>query len=182
MAGPLIQALLLIVNSVVGFFSILLLARFFLQMRRVPFNTPAASFVLKLTNWLVLPLRKAIPPVFGLDSASLIGAYLLQILALSVLLLLQSRLVPPSPAEIAIFILLQGILSVLRLCVYLFIGLLVAQAILSWVNPYSPLSRPIVAMTDPLLRPLRRFIPPIANVDLTPLIAILAAQVVLLFL
>ncbi len=182
MAGPLIQALLLIVNSVVGFFSILLLARFFMQMRRVPFNTPAASFVLKLTNWLVLPLRKAIPPAFGLDSASLVGAYLLQVLALAVLLLLQSRLIPQNPAEIAGIILLQSLLAVARLCVYLFIGLLIAQAVLSWVNPYSPLGRPIGAMTDPLLRPLRRIIPPIANVDLTPLIAILAAQVVLIFL
>ena len=151
-------------------------------MRRVPFNTPAASFVLKLTNWLVLPLRKVIPPAFGLDSASLVGAYVLQVIALSVLLLLQSRLVPPNLAEIATFILLQGMLSILRLCVYLLIGLLIAQAILSWVNPYSPLSRPIGTMTEPFLRPLRRIIPPIANVDLTPLIAILAAQVVLLFL
>ena len=182
MGGVLIQALLLIVNSVVGFFSILLIARFFMQMRRVPFNTPAAAFVLKLTNWLVLPLRKVIPPVLGRDSASLVGTYLLQIVALAVALFLQSRVMPLTPGETLVLLLVQGLLSVLRLCVYLFIGLLIAQAVLSWVNPYSPLSRPIGAMTDPILRPLRRIIPPIANIDLTPLIAILAAQIVLLFL
>ena len=151
-------------------------------MRRVPFNTPAASFVLKLTNWLVLPLRKVIPPAFGLDSASLVGAYVLQVIALSVLLLLQSRLVPPNLAEIATFILLQGMLSILRLCVYLFIGLLIAQAILSWVNPYSAIAQPLNQFTRPLLAPLRRIIPQVGMFDLTPLVAILLLQLILIFL
>ena len=64
----------------------------------------------------------------------------------------------------------------------MFMGLLIVQAILSWFNPYSPLSRPMAQMTDPFLRPLRRIIPPISGIDLTPLIAILLAQIVLIFL
>ena len=182
MAGPLIQALLLIVNSVVGFFSILLLARFFMQMRRVPFNSPAAAFVLKLTNWLVLPLRKAIPPVFGLDSASLIAAYLLQVLILLAVVSLHAGPGTLAPSSTAILIVTRGLLATLRLCVYLFIGLLIVQAVVSWFSPHSPLYRPIYQMTYPVLQPLRKIIPPVSGIDLTPLIAILLAQIALLLL
>ena len=56
------------------------------------------------------------------------------------------------------------------------------QAVLSWVNPYSPLSAPVAALTDPLLRPIRRVLPPIANFDLSPLVALLIAQVVFILL
>ena len=65
--------------------------------------------------------------------------------------------------------------------IYLLIGLLILQAVLSWVNPYSPISRPINQITQVFLGPIRRVVPPIANIDLSPLIAILLAQVVLIF-
>ncbi len=66
--------------------------------------------------------------------------------------------------------------------VYLFIGALIVQAVLSWVNPYSPIARPLGQLTDPILAPIRRVIPPIAGVDLSPLVVLLIAQLVLLFL
>jgi YggT family protein len=151
-------------------------------MRRMPFNTAAAAFVLKLTNWLVLPLRRVLPSVFGQDSASLAGAYLLQVVAIAVAVLFRRHAMPIDPPEMMIFILFQGVRSTLRLTIYFFLALLIGQAILSWINPYSPLYRPLNMLTDPLLRPLRRIIPPVSNIDLTPLIAILVAQVILLFL
>ena len=182
MAGSLIQVALLIVNSLAGFFSVLLLLRFFMQAWRAPFNNQIGAFVLKLTNWLVVPLRRILPAIFGLDSASLLSAYLLQVLALAISVSLQSGIIPLSATDIVPLALAHGLLAVLRLCVYMLIGLLIAQAVLSWVNPYSPMSRPIGLMTEPILRPLRKLVPPISNIDLTPLIAILLAQVVLIFL
>jgi len=74
-----------------------------------------------------------------------------------------------------------GLSALLRIGVYLFIVLLVAQAMLSWFNPHSPLNGLIGRLTDPVLRPLRRIVPPISNIDLTPLIAILLAQIILIF-
>ena len=181
MPGPLIQAVLLIVDSLAGFFSTLLLLRFFMQAFRVPFGNPVGDFVLRLTGWLVLPLRRFMPSVSGYDIASLAGAYLLQVLFLAVAILLHSG--PESfGTGTALLILSRGALAVVRIAIYLVIGLLVAQAVLSWINPYSPLRAPIARITDPLLRPLRRIIPPISNIDLTPLIAILLAQVILIFL
>ena len=182
MAGLLNQVALLIINSLAGFFSVLLLLRFFMQAWRAPFNNQIGTFVLKLTNWLVMPLRKVLRPVFGLDSASLAAAYLLQTLALIAVISLHSGLEVLSPANTAMLILTRSLLAILRISVYMFMGLLIVQAILSWFNPYSPLSRPMAQMTDPFLRPLRRIIPPISGIDLTPLIAILLAQIVLIFL
>lgn len=70
----------------------------------------------------------------------------------------------------------------MRLSIYLLIGALFLQAVLSWVNPYSPLGQPVAQLTRPFLRPIQRVIPPIAAIDLSPLIAILLAQLVLIFL
>ena len=182
MASIVTQAILLIVDSVSGFFSVLLLLRFFMQVFRAPFNNQFGSFVVKLTNWAVMPLRKVLPPLFGLDSASLLAAYLLQALALAAVVSLHSGPGAIDPASTAILILARSLLATLRLCVYLLIGLLIVQAVISWFNPHSPLYRPIYQMTYPFLQPLRRIIPPVSGIDLTPLIAILLAQIILLLL
>lgn len=182
MANILTQAILLIVDSLAGFFSVLLLLRFFMQVFRAPFNNQFGSFVVKLTNWAVMPLRKVLPPLFGLDSASLLAAYLLQALVLVAVVSLHSGPGAPDPASTAILILTRSLLATLRLCVYLFIGLLIVQAVISWFSPHSPLHRPIYQMTSPFLQPLRRIIPPVSGIDLTPLIAILLAQIILLLL
>ena len=182
MASIMTQAILLIVDSVAGFFSVLLLLRFFMQVFRAPFNNQFGSFVVKLTNWAVMPLRKVLPPLFGLDSASLLAAYLLQALALAAVVFFHSGPGTIDPASTAILILTRSLLATLRLCVYLLIGLLIVQAVISWFSPHSPLYRPIYQMTYPFLQPLRRIIPPVSGIDLTPLIAILLAQIILLLL
>ena len=182
MAGMLIQVVLLIVNSGAGFLSVLLLLRFFMQAWRVPFNHPIGGFVLTLTSWLVLPLRKILPPVFGFDSASLVAAYLLQALLLGVTISLYPGLAAPDLTQLLVLVLVRSLLATLRLVGYMIIGLLIVQAVLSWFAPYSPLYRPLSQMTDPVLRPLRRIVPPVSGIDLTPLIALLLAQIVLIFL
>jgi YggT family protein len=183
MAAQLIQVVLLLANTCCTLLIALLLIRFFMQLFRAPFDSQIGSFVLNLTNWLVLPLRRIVPAIRGFDSASLLAAYLLQVLLLTLVISLTTVfnvLNPGTMLQIAI----SALLAVLRLITYLFIILLFAQAILSWFNPNprTPLNRLIVPMTDPVLRPLRKIIPPISNIDLTPLVAILLAQIVLIFL
>jgi YggT family protein len=79
-------------------------------------------------------------------------------------------------------VLWQAVLATLRISVYLLIGALILQAVLSWVAAYSPISQPLSQLTRPFLDPIRRIVPPIAAIDLSPLIAILLAQLVLIFL
>ena len=175
------QVILLIVNALGLFLTVLLLIRFFMQAFRVPFNNRIGNLVLHLTNWLIIPLRKIIPPVLKFDSASLISAYLLQVILLVIVVLLSpdfSLFAPEVPLQIAV----NGLKSLLRITIYLLILLLIIQAILSWFKPEALQNHPINLITMPLLRPLRRIVPPIANIDLTPLIAFLIAQIVLLFL
>jgi YggT family protein len=182
MTGLLLQAGLLILKSLAEFLSILLLLRFHMQVCRVPFNNQIGAFVLQLTNWLVMPMRKVIPGVYGLDLASILATYLLQIIVIIALISLRSGLEALPPETMILLILSRSVLAVLRMGIYLLIGLLIAQAIFSWVSPYSPLSRPVGQMTQPILRPIQRIVPPVANIDLSPLIVILLAQIVLIFL
>lgn len=181
MTGALTQAGLFVLESIAGFFTTLLLLRFYMQMFRVPFGNQIGGFVLQLTNWLVLPLRRLIPSVVGLDLASLLPAFLLQALLMIAMISLHAGFAALTP-DLALLILSRSIVAILRISLYLLIGVLILQAILSWVSPYSPLSRPVTQMTQPFLQPLRKVIPPLSGIDLSPLIAILLAQVILIFL
>lgn len=181
MLDLLLQAGFFLLKSLAEFMSVLLLARFFMQLFRVSFNNQLGAFVVQLTNWLVLPLRRVLPGVFGLDLSSLLPAYLLQVVVVLIALALSPIPEVLRPGNLAILVLLQGFRALLRTSIYLLIGLLILQAVLSWVNPAAPINRPINQITQVFLRPIRRVVPPIAAIDLSPLIAILLAQLVLIF-
>ncbi|MBK9447510.1 MAG: YggT family protein [Betaproteobacteria bacterium] len=177
------NALFYLIEAAINFFTLLLLARFFLQLNRVPFNNQAGQFVSRLTDWLVKPMRRLVPGLFGLDLATLLPAWWLQCLLLLFIISL-TNLTPAGveAAQMAFFVLWRGALATLRLAIWFFIGALFLQAILSWVNPHSPLSRPLAQLTQPILRPLQRFVPTVANIDLSPLLAIVILQALLLLL
>jgi YggT family protein len=175
------QAALFLLDAVIGFFTLVLLLRFFMQVFRVSFRNQLGAFVVQLTNSVVLPLRKVLPGLFGLDLASLLLAYLLQVLLIAAVFVLRGG--PEVMLSALILPILGGaLLATLRLCIYLLIAALFLQAILSWVNPYSPLAGPLAQVTRPFTAPIRRVVPPIAGIDLSSLIAIILAQLVLIFL
>lgn len=175
------QAGLFLVDTLVGFLCFALLLRFYMQAFRVSFRNQVGAFVVQLTNWLVIPLRRLLPGVFGLDLSCLLPAYLLQLGLLLAALWLRSGAAIVSGALVPL-LLWQALLATLRLSIHLLIGALILQAILSWVAPYSPIAQPLAQLTHPFLAPIRRFVPPIAAIDVSPLIAILLAQLVLIFL
>lgn len=176
------QVILFLADAVIGFFSVLLLLRFYMQAFRVSFSGPFGHFVLTLTNWAVKPLRRVVPGLMGLDLASLLAALLLQMLLMALALSLSSAAFLADGAALGVAVVWGAVRSILRLSVYLLIGALILQAVLSWVNPYSPLAGPLNQLTRPFLSPIRRILPPISGIDLSPLVAILAAQVLLMFL
>ena len=181
MVEKLAQITLLIVNYLGIFLTGLLLSRFFMQAFRVPFNNRIGDFVLPMTSWLVIPLRKIIPPFLNFDSASFTAAYLIQVFLLVMVFLFSPDFGLSTP-ETILQIAINGLLSLARITIYMFIILLIIQAILSWFKPEALRNHPVNLITTPLLRPLRRIIPTVANIDLTPLIALLLAQIALLFL
>jgi len=179
MAG---QAGLFLLQVVTGLLSIALLLRFYMQAFRVSFNNQVGTFAVDLTNWLVKPLRKALPGLWGLDLASLLPAYFLQVIFTAAVVSLQGTSEAWSPLDLLLVLLWQGVLATLRMSIYLLIGALVIQAVLSWVSPYSPLSQPVGQLTRPFLAPIQRVVPRIGAIDLSPLVAIVLAQLVLMFL
>jgi len=176
------QAAMFVLDALVGFLTLALLLRFYMQAFRVSFGNQVGAFVVQLTNWLVKPLRRVLPSIFGLDLATLLPAYLLQVVLLLAYFAARDALGLMAVDQLLLLVLWQAVVATLRISIYLLIGALIVQALLSWVNPHSPLAYPVAQLTRPFLRPIQRLVPPIANIDLSPLIAILLAQLVLIFL
>lgn len=175
------QAILFLLTAVIGFFSTLFLLRFMMQWMRVSFAGQFGDFVVKLTNWGVKPLRRIVPGMGGIDWASLIAALWLQLMLGGLILATADVPLSADTPGMILLILMLAIRGLLRLTVYILIGAMILQAVLSWINPYSPLAGPADQLTRPILAPIRRFVPLIAGIDLSPLIAILLLQVVLMF-
>lgn len=170
----------LLVDFVASFFVFLLLARFHFQWLRVPFRNPVGAFIVAATDWIVRPARRVIPPLAGLDLATLLVAWLLQAIALWLLFSIADLGKGASAAAPIAGIALLALLDLLRYSLYILIFAVLVEVVLSWVNPYSPVAPLFQSVTRPFLAPIRRFVPLIANVDLSPLVLLLLLQVVLI--
>jgi YggT family protein len=170
------QIAIYLVDTLFAFFVLLLLARFHFQWLRVPFRNPIGEFVLATTSWMVMPARRVIPSLAGLDLATLILAWALEAIALWV----KATIIGVDPAPLALAAL--SALALLRYSLYILMFAVIVQVVFSWVNPYAPMAPVFDAMTRPFLRPLRRIVPPIGNVDLTPLVLVVLIQVALIAL
>ena len=170
------QIISLLLDVVIGLLGGACLLRLYMQQQRVPFGNPLGRMVFALSNWLVLPLRRVLPAVGRWDSASLAGAFLLELAQVGLLWLLfgaegTAALVP-----------LLALLGLARLVVSGFTGLVIVYAILSWVQTHSMLYDLIERLCAPPLRPIRRLIPLVGGVDLSPLALLVLLQVIALVL
>lgn len=169
-----------LMDVVAGFFVYLLLARFLFQWLRVPFRNALGEFIIAATNWMVVPARRAIPSFAGLDLASLLLAWLLQAALLYALDMIGGRDFGAAPGTAAGILAGLALLDLARFTIYVLVFALIVQAVLSWVSPHAPVAPLFDALTRPFLRPLRRVVPPLANVDLSPLLLIILLQVLLI--
>jgi YggT family protein len=172
------RIILFILEVASDFLAAAFLARFMLQWARASFRNPIGQFVIAVTDWAVVPLRKVVPGLFGLDMASLSLAWLVQFgyLAIAMLLTTAGSTLPIVPMVVA------SLVAVLRLAVHLAMAVVLVTALLSWVNPYAPLAPFFNALARPLLAPIQRVVPPIGGIDLSPLVLLLGLQVLLMVL
>lgn len=167
-----------LIQTICEFFAGILLLRFCLQFSRVAARNPLSVFVQALTNFAVLPARRIIPGLWGLDLATLVLGWLVLVVEMLLILLIKGAAVDSLTVIATLFLMALALL--MRLAVYLAIGAIFLQVILSWVNPASPIAPVVSALTRPLLRPIQRIVPPIGMVDLSPLVALLLLQLVLM--
>lgn len=172
--GALQDILLTIIGTIASLYIVIILARFLLQLVRASFYNPVSSFIVTATNPILIPLRKVIPGFFGVDVACLVMAFLFEFITIILLGFISfGDLVPIGTALLWSLI---GLLSIVT-NIYLF-GILI-MVVISWVAPHSnnPAVGLIASIIEPLLKPIRRIIPPMGGMDFTPLIGSLALYI-----
>jgi len=172
-------AIAFVVDTLFNLFILSALVRFWMQALRAPARNPIAQFTMALTDFAVKPLRRIVPGLFGLDLASLLVAWFAEFLLLVILLLLDDRPLATFPAALTP-VLVWAFAKLIRLSVYIVMGAVFIQAILSWVNPYHPVAPFFDALTRPFLKPFRRMVPLIGGVDVTPILVLIACQLILI--
>ncbi len=172
------QALAFLVETVFNLFILSALVRFWMQALRAPARNPLAQFTMAVTDFAVKPVRRVVPGLFRLDLASLAVAWMAQAILLAILALLEG--VPLTAGTVVSALLFLAVVKLVRLTVYIVMGAVLLQALLSWVNPYHPVAPFFEALTRPFLRPFQKAIPPIGGVDITPVLVLIACQLVLM--
>jgi YggT family protein len=168
-----------LIQTVFGIYEVLILLRLLMQFVRADFYNPISQFIVKATNPPLKPLRRVIPGYAGIDFASI---FVLFILILLETVLISTVTTLPVPSITGLIIL--SIVGALQLLVYVFLFSIFVLAILSWVNPgtYNPVAQLLGQITNPLIRPVRKYIPPFSGLDLSPMVAIIALYLVLLLI
>jgi len=174
------QALAFVLDAFASLFILAALVRFWMQALRAPTRNPIAYFTMALTDWAVKPLRRVIPGLLKLDWASLVLAYLLEF-ALQYLLVAILRGVLPDNGTALSVLLFKAFVELVRLSLYVFMGAVILGAVLSWVNPYHPVAPFFAALSNPFMKPVRRVIPPIGGVDISPVFVLIFFQFLLMF-
>jgi YggT family protein len=175
------DALRFLLNVAFGLLVYTALLRFIMQAMRAPFRNPVGQAVTVLTDWAVKPLRRILPGYRGYDWASLVVAWLLQVAWLAALMALTASMDAMLSGTTAGFVAAFALIELFKAALWIVIVAVFAQALLSWVAPDGPLAGVLNALTFPLLTPIRRIIPPLGGVlDLSPLIVIVLAQLVLM--
>lgn len=171
------QVIQFLIDVLVQPFAALLLLRFHAVWLRAPMRNAIGEFVMALSDFAVLRVRRYVPAIMGLDSASLLLAFLVELTYLVLQLWAQGYpyTVFPLPGLLA-----WTLVKLLVLSVYLLMMMLFVQAVLSWVNPYSPLEPVAAAFTQRFLQPLRRIVPMVGNIDFSVLALLIICQLVLI--
>ncbi|MCB1983989.1 MAG: YggT family protein [Burkholderiales bacterium] len=174
------QIMIFLLDTILGLFSLALLLRFYFQLLRVPYYNNIAQFLIAVTDFVVRPARRFIPGWKGLDMSTLVLAWLAECIILTTIYLYQGFDFGANMATAAGVMGLLGMVAIIKMTLYIVLFMIIAQAIISWVNPYSPLAPLLNTFTQPFLSIFRRRIPPIANVDLSPLFVLIIIQLLLM--
>jgi YggT family protein len=162
-----------LVTTLFSLYILAVMLRFLLGVVRADFYNPVSQFLVRITNPLLIPMRKVIPSLGKYDTSALLLMLLLQLASLGIVVLLRGI----SVSFVALLMVAVGELVMLVINVFMFA--IIIQVVLSWVNPgnYNPVTALLYNITSPIMRPIQRIIPPFSGIDLSPLVAIIGLQV-----
>ncbi len=163
-----------LINTVFGLYILIVMLRFLLQLVRGDFYNPVSQFLVKATSPVLVPLRRVIPGLFGIDFAAVFLLLVLQIMQLVLVGLVKGYAFQP------LGLVVMSIAELASLTLNIFFFSILIQVILSWVNPgtYNPVTALVYGLNEPLLRPARRLIPPVSGFDFSPLVVGVALKLV----
>lgn len=166
------EALIYIVQTLGSLYLLIVLLRFILQLVRADFYNPLSQFTLKATQPLLKPLRRVIPGLGGLDLASLMLALLVQLLLMVVVILIAGA----NPLSVGLQLLVWAVIALTSLFLKIFFFAMIISVILSWVAPgsYNPGAQLVNQICEPLLAPFRKLIPNLGGLDISPIFAFIA--------
>ena len=164
-----------LIQTVLSLFLLAVLLRFLLQLVRADFYNPISQFLVKVTNPLVLPLRKVIPGLGGFDMASLLLALLLQMAGIALIYLINGHGVPN-----IVLLLVWSVLGIAGLLVNIYFFALLAMIILSWIAPGSknPALFLLFQITEPVMAPFRKALPSMGGLDFSPILVFILINVI----
>lgn len=173
------QIVNLIISTLGGLYLWIVLLRFMMQVAQADFYNPVSQFVFKATNPVLLPIRRLVPGLFGVDVASLVLAFLVQLLIFLIPSLLAAGLNQPYLALLA-----ASVLKVAATLIGIYFVLVLVSIISSWVAPYShhPLLVLSRQISEPVLSPFRRLLPPLGGLDLSPILFLLTVNILVVLL
>jgi len=163
------NATALVIKLFLGFFIFALIVRFLMQLVRADYSNPVGSFIVKVTNPALKPLRRFIPGLWGIDMSSVVLVIFVQCLEIILVNLLPGRQLPDvtTISLLTVGQLADTVITIYFICIFVVV-------IASWIvqGSYNPILNLINQIIDPLMRPIRRLIPPMSGLDLSPLVAI----------
>ncbi len=162
-----------VLETLFGLYILLVMLRLLLQWVRADFYNPVSQFIVKATQPVLRPLRRVIPGVAGVDLAAVTLLLVLQMAEIWLILLLFGR----SASLVGLSVL--AVAKLLNLLVYVFMFAIIVLVVLSWVQPqgYNPVVGLLSSLSAPIMGPARRLLPPIAGLDLSPIVAFLVLGV-----
>lgn len=162
------NAMSFLVNTLFDLYLMVVILRIWLQLAKADFYNPLSQFVVKATHPLVAPMRRVLPAMGALDTASLVLAILVVVAKLVSLSLIAGAALDPLP------ILILSLVTVLKKAGVLLFWMLIIRAILSWFNQgYNPIIMIMEQLTEPVMAPVRRIIPPIGGLDLSVMVVLI---------
>jgi YggT family protein len=174
MSGTSLNAMLYIISALFDLYILILIIRLVLAAMRADYYNPITQLIVRCTTFIVKPLKKILPDIKNFEIATFVLIIVLEIVKYFLLMLISFGL----PNFFGLFILASG--DAIRLALQMWSFAILIQAIMSWLQPNSPIIPILDQLTSPILRPLKRIVPPIAGIDITPIPALIILQLLII--